>query len=452
MPLYEKPDRRVYNPDYNLVNQIQTHYSRILDNVGLNVADPIAANVGFFNNSGKVFAEPMKLGRTMIFFTRPNLNFRSKHNLDRSRIFSYYKNNPLSLTLMRTLMYPDIAKLMCYNYYYDERQENPNRIEVLGNCDDTIIGGEDIESLENNIHSLPLAKTNFIPLLSNTCISTGASKDIVLDTVDTEPNFQGDKHRYANGIDESLSVGELNCTFEDLYYSPILILFFLWIMYMHYVSKGICDPYYEYMIYRIIDYTCSIYVFMLGTDNQTIIRWVKYGGAFPINIPFNAIQHSKEANSNDALRNLEIPFVYNYMCPMDPLVLTEFNILSGPSIRHRLAKCYGDVSGEKTNRLIQGHFLRLSSGGYGGDAIELLTKYPPIYKPSIDNTSPNSLPVRLFEPMDSEVKFVTGYEGRQIGDERNIDDALLKNRVNGSIENNFYGVPYIAEGNRLMFV
>jgi hypothetical protein len=343
-------------------------------------------------------------------------------------------------------MYPDIAKMMCYNYYCRTGDEeiNPNRIEILGECGDMEVGGEAIEEGGN---SLPLVKTNFIPLLSNTCVATGASKDIILDTVETEPNFSGDRLKYANGVDESLSVGELHTEFEDLYYSPILITFFLWIMYMHYVSKDICDPYYQYLIYRIIDYTCSIYVFMLGTDNQTIIRWIKYGGAFPITLPFNAIQHSRDPNSNDALRNVGIDWAYNFMCPMDPVVLTEFNILSGPSIRHRLATQYDDLTGSLTNKFIKDHFLYLSKDG-GGDAVELLTKHPPKYYP--DKVKESALPLKLLEQVNgSEIEIVTGYEGGPNGGGIN---PLLKNRVNGAIDNNFYGVPYIAEGNRLMFV
>jgi TPP-dependent indolepyruvate ferredoxin oxidoreductase alpha subunit len=59
------------------------------------------------------------------------------------------------------------------------------------------------------------------------------------------------------------------------------------------------------------------------------------------------------------------------------------------------------------------------------------------------------LPLKLFEAMDNDVEFVTGYEGRPNGEGIH---PLLKNRVNGAIENNFYGVPYIAQGNKLMFL
>lgn len=419
-----------YKVDEKLVDTIQNSYARVLDNVGLNVADPIAANVGFFNNSGKVFADPMRLGRTMIFFTRPNLNFRYKKNIDRSRIFSYYKANQLGCTLMRMLMYPDVANEMYYGMYgYDS-----NKIRLQGPYGDKEIGGNVIQE---GIHCFPLVETNFIPLLSNTCISTSNGKDIILETFETDGNFSGDKLKYANGIDESLTVGELQCEFDDIYHSPLLIIFYLWIMYMHYVGKAICNPYTEYIIHRIIDYTCSIYIFMLGTDNQTIIRWVRFGGCFPINIPFGVIQHNKEPNIEE-LRKISIPFAYNFMCPMEPLTLTEFNIVSGPSLYYRLKKSYG-LTVNEINRLIGEHNITNDS------AEKILTKYRPLYDNSHLITDPSEfkgfsgqLPAKLLD-------------GNNYDNEKNIHPRLL-NRQNGYIVNNFYGVPYIVEGNKLMFL
>jgi hypothetical protein len=413
-----------YKINNEIVDEIQTCYASILDNVGLNVADSIAANVGFFNNSGKVFAEPMKLGRTMIFFTRPNLNFRSHYNLERSRIFSYYKSNPLGCTIMRMLMFPSIANKMYYGLYGDEN----NIIPVKGSCDDLTIGGEVIQE---GVECLPLVKTNFIPLLSNTCVATSGGKDITLETFETDGNFSGDKLKYAGGVDESLTVGELTCEFEDLYYSPLLVIFYIWIMYMHYVGKAICDPEWIYIVNRIIDYTCSIYIFMLGTDNQTIIRWVRYSGCFPINIPFGTIQHNKEPNIEE-LRKMSITFGYNFMCPMDPTSLTEFNIISGPSLYHRL-KTY-NLNDKDINVLIGEHNITHKGA-------ETILRY---YRPKDDVI--DQLPASLLNKKLSDEEKENNKKKEQ------YLNPFLFNRQNGYILNNFYGVPYITEGNKLMFL
>jgi hypothetical protein len=422
-------DKLVYVTDEALVDKIQSHYSLILDQVGLNVANPVAANIGFFNNTGKLFADPMRIGKTVIFFTRPNLNFFTRKNILKSKILSYYASNPLGITAMRQLMYPDIANEMYYAIY----DKDTNKIPTLGRCDDSTIG--DIR-VEEGKHSLPLVKTNFNTLLSNTCMSTSGGKDINLDTYETTGNFQDDKLRYAGGIDNALGVGTITCTFEDLYGSPVLIDIMLWIMYMHYVSKHICDPYWAYIVHRIIDYTCSIYIFILGTDGQTIVRWVKYGGCFPLNIPFGAINHSKDAFTDDTIRTLAIEFAHNFMCPMDPTVLTEFNILNGPAIRRRLKDYYSDTDGKKTNELISYHALSLKN------AARLLNEYPPVYEGSF---SSHTLPMKKVEVRTAD----TAEPNPMYGDEHSV---FLKNRANGLISSNFYGVPYITEGNKLMYV
>jgi hypothetical protein len=428
-----------YEPVEEVIDEIQNQYARVLDNAGLNVADHLAANIGFFNNTGSVYADPMKIGKTAIFFTRPNLNLRSYDNVRRSRIFSYYRSSVLGCTLMRQLMYPKSARRMCYALY-KSGADNDNKIPMIGTCDDNIVGGE---AAAEGINSLPLVKTNFIPLLSNACISTGNTRDIMLETFETKGNFSGDKLKYANGIDESLTVGELSCEFEDMYFSPILIIIYIWIMYMHYVGKAVCDPEWAYIVHRIIDYTCSIYIFMLGTDNQTIIRWVKYGGCFPINIPFGAIQHSREPNVEE-LRRLSITFVHNFICPMDPVVLTEFNMLSGPSLYERLSSDYG-LSDKEINSYIGEHHITLNSAG------KLISEYGPKYSRAVDSASLPLRRVNYVKEQNAQNKLKTGYEGREEEEGREINPFLI-NRANGLIQNNFYGVPYIVEGNKLMYL
>ena len=61
-------------------------YSYVLDNMSMNVADPVASNIGFFNNSGRVYTDPQKVGRTRVYITRPNLNLRNPGNIVSSRV------------------------------------------------------------------------------------------------------------------------------------------------------------------------------------------------------------------------------------------------------------------------------------------------------------------------------------------------------------------------------
>ena len=77
----ETPTSYDYVKDSKLLDELETYYSYVLDNIGLNQADPVSSAVSFFNNSGKIFVDPQKQGRTRIYITRPNLNLRTVGNI-----------------------------------------------------------------------------------------------------------------------------------------------------------------------------------------------------------------------------------------------------------------------------------------------------------------------------------------------------------------------------------
>lgn len=425
-----------YKTDEDLVDEIQTRYSRILDSAALNVADPIAANVGYFNNSGKVFADPTKVGKTVVFMTRPNLNLRTKSNIVRSKMFNYFINSKLGITLMRQLMYSKSADYLTYARYPTSDIPTSNwvdHIPMIGETNDTIVGGKN--TVLDNL-SLQMLESNFIPLVTNTCIETGNAKDIIMDIYETEGNFSGDRLQYAGGIDETMSIGEITLTFDDIYGSPVLTMFMIWIMYMHYVGKGLCDPDWKYLVHRIIDYTCSIYVFMLDTDHQTILRWIRYTGSFPRTIPFGNILHTKEIDIK-SLSTVQIPFAYNFACPMDPTALTEFNMVSGGSLWHRM---------KKQNKLQYASLFNTHYISY-----ENAMKFMINCQPSLTGKIDSDLPSKALDPIYSskEIYRATNWEST-VGE--NKPNMSLFNREKGFITNNWYGVPYIVNGNKLMWL
>jgi hypothetical protein len=430
-----------YKIDENIVDEIQTHYSRILDQAGLNVTDPIAANVGFFNTHGKLLVDRPGISKTAVFITRPNLNFATVRNITRSKLFSYYKQSPLGCGLMRQLTYGKTADMMYYSRYGDKSQHVP----VLGitNGYDMNIGGDIVSDY---IESIPLTHTNFNTLLSNTCTEVNNAKDLSLEVYETKGNFSGSKLAYAKGLDNVLSTGEITLTFDDIYFSPVLIEFYIWLMYMHYVTRGMVRPHYQYIINRIIDYTCSIYVFMLATDGQTIVRWCRYTGCFPINLPFSQINHNTSQINQEGLHQIAVNFKYNFMSPMDPMALSEFNMISGPSIYDRLLIDYQDNNARITNALIGTHYLTLNNMYY------LTTEYKPKYRGLNEAGDKTMIPLkRLATPYsEKDIPKSNRFEGDSL--EAQEKRFLLRNRSHDLLEQNFAGVPYIAEGNRLVYV
>lgn len=473
---------------------LETYYANVLDSASLNMADPIGANIGFFNNTGKVMIDGPKLGRTLVFMTRPNLNLRSIDNVNRCKIFKYLTSSKLGFTLARQLMYSEAAAHLCYGGLINDLEFKHNLKNIHGTCDDTIVGGMScIDSGDtasngsiigsNPDLSFPVDISNFIPLITNCCKETSNAKDLILETEETEGDYAGNKLVYGSGMDESLGPGEITLSFDDLYGSPVMNLMIIWVYYIHYVTKGIITPELEYIKNRIIDYTCSIYVFMLDTDQRTIIRWIKYTGCFPKTIPFGQILHSSDIKV-EQLSQIQIPFQYNFASPMDPTVLAEFNMISEPALYYRsptraALKDYTkteqrssfNISTSNPNAPI--HFFNGKNHMISMDEANRFMYYnPPIY-----------FPKRLLNVSDiankvDELDYAgyNKYVGTDAVNTRYIDDVAfygehgrvptnnnpelgefgqlsMTNRYFGQMNQaRNYGQPYIVDGNKLMFL
>lgn len=472
------PESFNYKVDSKLLDELETYYSYVLDNIGLNQADPVSAAVSFFNNSGKIFADPQKQGRTRIYITRPNLNLRTWGNVERSRILSYATSSKLGTTLARFLMYPNIARNIAIGGLYrrdasDKESLSWGGLGILkGTAWDGMVAGRgglpysDESKIEKDGLSYPIEKTPFIPVLSNLCTETSSGKDVILETEQTDSNFSGNHLVYGSGINESRGPGEITLTFEDIYGSPAFYTILMWVYYIHYVAKGICHPEREYIVNRIIDYTCSIYIFTLDTDQKTIIRATRYTGAFPKMIPFANIMHSKEIDIQ-ALSKFSVPFQYNHACPMDPILYSEFNMIAECALT-----CRGGSGNPNNEYGVTG--MRAGTADkffYGMN--HYITEKEALYFRNTFN--PPKVPTKILTPINgyerandkSRYPAVKGFNSDKLfGDTSDIDfnkrtslagkPAFETSQVGeyggylGDIYN--YRSPYIVEGNKLMYL
>jgi len=289
-------------------------YAQAMDAAGINLYDPLITNMNFFNVYDKKGSlEPQTVGKTYIFMTRPDMNFESRLNIKRVPIFRDLSETKLGLILMKYLMHPNYG-------------------DIFG---PTVVGGKDVdgttypEAFDVESEGLYNSYTPFIPLITNTCVEVSGSKDLMVEKYETDTDYSGNRLAYANGLDEVFSVGELVLSFDDPLYSPIFYLHLLRLLYMHNVTRGYCTARRIYRENRIIDYTSSIFVFVTGPDFSTIIRWAKYTGCFPINLPLNSIAHTNEPQI-DLLKRISINYTYNRYEPMNTIVFSDFNRLVYP--------------------------------------------------------------------------------------------------------------------------
>lgn len=459
-----------YTPDEGLLDELETYFSYVLDSASLNQSDRILANTAFFNNSGKVFIDGPKIGRTLVYMTRPNLNLRNSSNFTRCRTLNRIVGSKFYTTLARFLMYGETSRYINYGGFEELNYLNLKILKNLNSTDKIVAGqgGRYVDGLLTGVDpsedivklglSYPIDQTNFIPLITNTCTEVSGGKDISISTYETEGDYAGNSLTYAQGMEEALGPGELTLSFDDLYGSPVMNLFLFWVYYIHYVSKGYAVPDFNYVVNRIIDYTCSIYVFMLDTDQKTILRWTKYCGCFPKSVPFSQISHSKEIDLQ-TLSKIQIPFSYNFACPMDPVVLSEFNMISEPALLFRSLE--ENASKDNTTEAIYnkeiGDFFRYKNHVLSFDeAHAYMERYPVSHYPK-----------KILTPKDLSITRATDiygtdpfniYEGGD-GDPHglNIKELTDTNKYVGKYRGligtpSNCGQPYIVSGNQLYFL
>jgi len=109
----------------------------------------------------------------------------------------------------------------------------------------------------------------------------------------------------------------------------ILSLIWMWIHYIELVVRGDTVAYPEDISARRLNYTCSIYRFILDPSRQYITKWSKGTGCFPKSIPigniFNFAEREKYISSSE---RFSVPFVVNKVELMDPIIFRDFNTIT----------------------------------------------------------------------------------------------------------------------------
>ena len=318
--IFTEGSGRKFVEDKKFMDEIESWYARALDSVGLNFNDPIQAYGTHFNKNMQTLGlDPQRPGNSYVFFTRPDLNF-SSNSKSMTPFFEYIMKSEIGNFVAEYLQFPD-------------------------NHDSAVILDDKYKT-----------KSPFDPLKSNLCKEVSGVKDIVLDSYETVGDFMGHQLSYATGADGHDSIGEVTVTFEDTTLSPIFLNHYLHIQYIHEVARGEYWPRYKYIAERMIDYTISIYIFKLAEDNQTILRWGKLTGCYPISIPLNSLNHSRELKM-DEFDEISVTYKYNFYEPMDPRVFQDFNKLVLPLAIQGGKKSMFDEGKELgTLRLIEPHF------------------------------------------------------------------------------------------------
>ncbi len=173
------------------------------------------------------------------------------------------------------------------------------------------------------------AQTPFIIPLSNNLISLSGWPDPVLDTETTDGGFFSEDLTLVKGSDRLNRTYNLTLTFRDIQGGFILALLYYWLRYMELVVRGDVLAYDEDIAARRVNYTFSIYRFVVDPSRQVITNWAKATGCFIKSVPIgNIFNFGERENYLHSAAQYSIEVVANHVGLMDPIILRDFNTIS----------------------------------------------------------------------------------------------------------------------------
>jgi len=141
--------------------------------------------------------------------------------------------------------------------------------------------------------------------------------------------FQEDQTVVIGG-DKLSKTYDLNLTFKDIQGGIIMACMDYWCKWMANACDGTMLPYADAIDANRLDYTVSIYRFVVDPTRRYVTKWAKATGCFPKSVPFGAVFNVNQGEVfSEASSTLSVPFVANHIGKYnDPIILTEFNQLS----------------------------------------------------------------------------------------------------------------------------
>lgn len=154
----------------------------------------------------------------------------------------------------------------------------------------------------------------FLTPLCNCLTDISGFPDFILETETTEGGYHNEDITYAKGSDMLYKSGELTLGFKDISGGINLAIIYLWIYYVALQNKGIVSAYPHHINAKRLNYTVSIYRFILDPSRRYIVKWAKATGCFPKAASVGALFNFGEGESVvEAANKFSVPFVYNGM-------------------------------------------------------------------------------------------------------------------------------------------
>jgi len=185
--------------------------------------------------------------------------------------------------------------------------------------------------------------------MSNLMSGISGWPDFSLEYETTESGTFSEDMTLVRGSDWGRRTYDLSCTFRDIQGGFLMSYFYYWLLAMALQMEGTIVAYPEDRSANRLNYTCSIYRFVMDPSMRTITKWAKATGCYPVNIPIGDVFNYGPGDSQiHTSQQFTIPFKANIIKYMDPRDLADFNTLvkryAGNDVATRGTRVKTDVS------------------------------------------------------------------------------------------------------------
>lgn len=241
----------------------------------------------------------------------------------------------------------------------------------------------------------------FLTPLTNCLESISGFPSANIETYTTDGGFFSEDLTFAAGSDRNRKSFDLQLSFVDIQGGIIAALIQMWMEYITAVTLGEMIAYSEDIDYQRINYTVSLYRFLLDPSKRYITRWCKCTGGFPISRPSGAVFDMTTSEIFvEAAKKFSVTFKFNHMgVENDPIILKEFNMLVS---RYYESVKTADRDGRTGMQILNTN----PEDNYAGIPYIVMTKYGPMLQfREVPGENADTLPAEA-SALEAEIKSI----------------------------------------------
>ena len=206
----------------------------------------------------------------------------------------------------------------------------------------------------------------FLPIFTN-LVKNADLQDIVLNNFNAFNTRSGYSFTLPSFTFQSEAASTFSFSVTETYNLDFTKMMSIWVNYINNVTRGVFNANQVMINNNIIDYACSVYVFILAPDGRTIKSYGRYTGCYPSTIPLSSSSASKGSTS---AVELTLNFQYTLYEANNPKILEDFNALS--------LKLISNTQNTTEDAYSDSEYLSFTASGNGVD-------YDPIVESAILN-------------------------------------------------------------------